>query len=116
MSKKDIEPKLSELMSNIAECEGLIAANIDGKVIIGQTLTDMDHNSLAKLCADIMKASVTLGGNLGKGDVKNTTVELDEGFAVIVGTEKVIYIGLVGIDGRPSLALLKRQLISIAKS
>ena len=45
---------------------------------------------------------------------KTTTIELEKGFAVLVGSEKTVLIALAGIDGRSSLALLKRNLISIS--
>lgn len=114
MSKETIEPKLAQLMDLVPECEGLIAADLDGNVIVGQTLTDMDHEKIAKACAKILKDSNTLGNDLGKGNVKNTTIELDGGYAVLVGSEKILLIALAGNDGRASLGLLKRNLIQIS--
>ncbi|MHA2050501.1 MAG: roadblock/LC7 domain-containing protein [Promethearchaeota archaeon] len=111
---KVLEQKLAELMDIVPECEGLIAADSSGKVLIGQTLTDMDHGKIAKACAAIIKDSNTLGKDIGKGGLKTTTIELDNGFAVLVGSEKNVLIALAGIDGRSSLALLKRNLISIS--
>jgi len=115
MSKEVIEKKLAQLMDTVPECEGLIAVNTaDGKVIIGQTITDMDHAKIAKTCMAIIKDSNTLGSNTGKGGLKTTTIELEEGFAVLVGSEKLVLIALAGIDGNASLGLLKRNLISIS--
>lgn len=113
MDKKLIEQKLAELMDIIPECEGLIAADANGKVIIGQTITETDHNAIAKACTSIIKESNTLGNNISKGKLKTTTIELDEGFAVLVGSDALILIALAGLDGRASLSLLKRNLISI---
>ena len=113
MSKKEIEPKLAKLMDLVPECEGLIAADSSGKVIVGQTLTDMDHGTIAKSCAAIIKDSNALGKNIGKGNLKNTTIELDEGFAVLVGNDKLVLIALAGTDGKASIGLIKRNLISI---
>lgn len=114
MSKELIEKKLAELMDTVPECEGLIAADTDGKVIIGQTITEMDHDKIAKACAAIIKDSNDLGSNIGKGELKNTTLELENGFAVVVGSEKTVLIALAGADGKASLGLLKRNLISIS--
>ncbi len=116
MSKDVIEPKLAKLMDAVPECEGLIAADNEGKVIVGQTITDMDHSKIAKACVSIIKESNALGENIGKGDLKNTTIELDDGFAVLVGTENIVLIALAGTDGKASLGLLKRNLISIISS
>jgi predicted regulator of Ras-like GTPase activity (Roadblock/LC7/MglB family) len=115
MSKEIIEKKLAELMDSVPECEGVIAANMDdGKVIIGQTLTEMNHAKIAKACTAIIKDSNTLGVDIAKGALKNTTIELEEGFAVLVGSKKLVLIALAGLDGRASLGLLKRNLISIS--
>jgi predicted regulator of Ras-like GTPase activity (Roadblock/LC7/MglB family) len=115
MSKKVIEEKLAELMDIVPECEGLIAADLQGKVIIGQTLTDMDHNKIAKACAAIIKDSNNLGNDIGKGSLRTTTIELEKGFAVLVGSDKIILIALAGIDGKSSLSLIKRNLKTISK-
>ena len=115
MSKADIEKKLAQLMDTVPECEGLIAADLNGKVIVGQTITEMDHAKIAKSCVSIIKNSNTLGTNIDKGSIKTLTIELEEGFAVLVGSEKSVLIALAGIDGNASLGLLKRNLISISK-
>jgi hypothetical protein len=41
MDKKVLEQKMSELMDLVPECEGLIASDLSGNVLIGQTITDM---------------------------------------------------------------------------
>ncbi|MEJ2279328.1 MAG: roadblock/LC7 domain-containing protein [Candidatus Lokiarchaeota archaeon] len=116
MNKEIIESKLAQLMDSIPEIEGLIAADADGNVLIGQTLTEMDHEKIAKACAQIIKDSNDLGKNvLGKGSLKNTTIALDEGFAVLVGSESLILIAIAATDAKASLALIKRNLISISK-
>ena len=114
MSKKEIENKLAQLMDTVPECEGLIAADLNGKVIVGQTITEMDHAKIAKSCVSIIKDSNALGSDIDKGSLKNTTIELEEGFAVLVGSEKTVLIALAGADGKASLGLLKRNLISIS--
>lgn len=114
MSKDVIEKKLAQLMDTVPECEGLIAADIDGKVIVGQTITEMDHAKIAKACVSIIKDSNAIAGLTDKGTLKTTNIELEEGFAVLVGSDKIILIALAGVDGQASLGLLKRNLISIS--
>lgn len=114
VDKKVLEQKLAELMDIVPECEGLIAADSSGKVLVGQTLTDMDHGKIAKACATIIKDSNALGSDIGKGNLKTTTIELDDGYAVMVGSDKNVLIALAGLDGRSSLGLLKRNLLSIS--
>jgi predicted regulator of Ras-like GTPase activity (Roadblock/LC7/MglB family) len=115
MSKEKIESELAKLMDIVPECEGLIAADANGKLIVGQTITDMDDEKIAKACAQILKDSNKLGQDIEKGSVRNTTIELENGYAVLVGSEKMVLIALAGADGRSSLGLLKRNLISITK-
>ncbi len=114
VDKKVLEQKLAELMDIVPETEGLIAADANGTVLVGQTITDMDHAKIAKACATIIKDSNNLGKDIGKGSLKTTTIELEKGYAVLVGSEKSVLIALAGVDGRSSLGLLKRNLISIS--
>ena len=51
MNKEELEQKLAQLMDTVPECEGLIAADTEGKVIIGQTITELNHSKIAKTCA-----------------------------------------------------------------
>jgi predicted regulator of Ras-like GTPase activity (Roadblock/LC7/MglB family) len=115
MSEEKIESELAKLMDIVPECEGLIAADLDGKVLVGQTITDMDDAKIAKACAQILKDSNKLGKDIEKGSVKNTTIELENGYAVLIGSDKLVLIALAGADGRASLSLLKRNLIKISK-
>ena len=112
--KEVIEKKLAELFDVVPETEGLIASDPEGKVIVGQTITDMDHNGIAKACATLIKNVNTLGENTGKGGLKTATIELEDGYGVIVSSDKGILIALAGLDGKASLSLLKRNLISIS--
>jgi len=115
MDKAVIEKKLAELMDMVPECEGLIAADLEGKVIVGQTILESDHDAIAQKCSAIIKESNDLGSIIKKGASKDITIELEEGFAVIVGGSDVILIAIAGTDGKASLGLLKRNLMSISK-
>ena len=112
--KESIEKKLAELFDIVPETEGLIASDLEGKVITGQTITDTDHNGIAKACATLIKNSNTIGENTGKGNLKSANIELEDGYVVIVSSDKGILIALAGLDGKASLSLLKRNLISIS--
>ena len=114
VNKEIIENKLAELFDIVPETEGLIASDLEGKVIVGQTITEMDHSGIAKKCSAIIKDSSDLGANTGKGAVKSATIELENGYAVIVGSDTGILIALAGLDGKASLSLLRRNLVSIS--
>lgn len=115
VDKKAIEKKLAELFDIVPETEGLIVSDLEGKVLVGQTITDMDHSAIAKTCLAIIKYSSTMGDNIGKGAFKTATIDLESGYAIIVKSDAIILIALAGLDGKASLTLLKRNLISISK-
>lgn len=116
MDKEEIESNLRDLMDLVPECEGLIAARKDNaEVIVGNTLTEMDHGKIAQAALKILEDSTDLRKNLGKGVVKNTMVTLEDGFAVLVEGNEEIFIALAGKDGRASLGLLKRNLESMTE-
>lgn len=115
VDKKVIEKKLAELFDIVPETEGLIVSDLEGKVLVGQTITDMDHSAIAKTCLAIIKYSSTMGDNIGKGAFKTATIDLESGYAIIVKSDAIILIALAGLDGKASLTLLKRNLISISK-
>jgi len=114
LNKEVIEKKLAQLFDVVPETEGLIASDLEGKVIVGQTITDMDHNGIAKACATIIKNTNALGETTGKGGIKTATIELENGYAVVVSSDDGILIALAGLDGKASISLLKRNLISIS--
>ncbi len=114
VDKEVIEKKLAQLFDVVPETEGLIASDLEGKVIVGQTITDMDHNGIAKACATLMKNANAFGGTTGKGGIKTATLELEDGYAVVVSSGNGILIALAGLDGKASISLLKRNLISIS--
>ncbi len=115
MKKEEIEPKLASLMDTVPECEGLIAADANGKVIVGQTITELDHGKIAKEIVTILNSAAALGKLLKKGATVDTTMEFNDGFAqVTVGTEGIL-IGIMGLDGRNSMSLLMRNMKSILK-
>ena len=115
VDKKAIEKKLAELFDIVPETEGLIVSDLEGNVIIGQTITDMNHSAIAKTCVAIIKYSSTMGDSIGKGAFKTATIDLESGYAVIVKSDAILLIALAGLDGKASLSLLKRNLISISK-
>jgi len=116
VDKKKLEQSLASLMDAVEECEGLIAIDNNGNVIIGQTLTEMSHDKIAKDCIQIIKISDILGGDTAKGKLQDITLTLEDGFLILVGSENINLIALAGIDALPSLALLRRNLINILSS
>ena len=79
--KKEFGPKLESIMSEISVCEGLVLAKNNGEVLIGQTLTEMDHTAIAKSITKIFKTKLDA---LGKGDLLEMTLGLNDGFLLAV--------------------------------
>lgn len=111
-SKEEFAPKLQSIMSEIAVCEGLVLAKNSGEVIIGQTLTDMDHNSIAKSISKIFKTKIDA---LNKGKMAEMTLGMDEGFLIAVKNKDLMVLGFLGTDGKSSVGLLLRQLKNLMK-
>ena len=113
MDKAELEPKLAGIMDAVSVCEGLIYAKITGsKVIVGQTLTEMDHAEIAKKVITMMRTKIDAAQ---KGEIMELTMGLNSGYIVAVRNEKEIVIGILGEDGKTSVALLSRQLRNIMK-
>ena len=109
VDKNEIEKVLGNLMDTIPEIEGLICAE-NGKVLIGQTLTDMDKQKISESCISILENGNTLSETIEKGGVKEINVRFDDGYAVVVGSPKLVFIALTGNDAAPSLGLIQRNL------
>ena len=110
MSKKEIEAMLERVMDQIPEVEGLIAVDAKGKKLSGQTITEMDHDAIIKSVLNVFKAANELGTNVEKGQVKVIRVNSAEGYTIIVGSQKLILIGITGLDAVNSLSLVVRNL------
>ncbi|WP_457557793.1 hypothetical protein [Candidatus Harpocratesius sp.] len=110
MNIEEIGPKLSDVMDVVPVCEGLILAKISGEVLIGQTLIEMDHSNIAKNLSKLFEADLS---NIGKGNIQDFTINLENGAIIAVKNDEHMLIGLLGSDGKSSVGLLVRQLRNI---
>ncbi len=111
-SKEELAPKLQSIMSELSVCEGLVLAKNNGEVLLGQTLTDMNHDSIAKSVSKMFKTKID---NLSKGNISEMTLGLEEGFLIAVKNKNLMVLGFLGTDGKSSVGLLLRQLKNIMK-
>ncbi|MCP4760724.1 MAG: roadblock/LC7 domain-containing protein [archaeon] len=111
----DIEAKLAQLMSDIAEIEGIVAFDAGGKVISGQTIEEKDKNKIAKTASSLIGNLKPFGESIGKGNVNEVTLNMDEGYAVILFGEKHSIAAFVGKDDKNQLALLSRSIRNLLK-
>ncbi|MHA1132580.1 MAG: hypothetical protein ACTSQI_13470 [Candidatus Helarchaeota archaeon] len=110
MSAKEIEAMLERIMDQIPEVEGLIACDANGKKLSGQTITEMDHSAIIKSVLDIFKAATEVGAKVEKGEVNEVRVNAKDGYITIVGSNKLVLIGIAGLDAVNSLSLIGRNL------
>ncbi|MBN2157074.1 MAG: roadblock/LC7 domain-containing protein [Candidatus Lokiarchaeota archaeon] len=113
MSKEEIEPKLANIMSEIAEVEGIVAFDPKGYVISGQTIANDDTSKIAKAASELLPRLTLLGSNISKGSPKELTITLSKGYAVIAYGSKYSIICFVGQDAKNQLGLISRQIKSI---
>ena len=110
MSKDQLEPKLAELMQNIPEIEGIIAFSPEGKIITGQTIEDMDKDSIAAKASKLLENLKSFGSEIGKGNVIEITINYEEGYVVIAFGEKYSILSFVDSTNKMQLGLLSRGL------
>ena len=108
ISAEEMEPKLAATMDAVPECEGLIYAYTSGEVIIGQTITEMDLAAIAENASTLVQTEI--GKPTHKAGVKDVTIDLDKGTIIIVIKADAMILGLLGVDGKNSEGLLRRQL------
>jgi predicted regulator of Ras-like GTPase activity (Roadblock/LC7/MglB family) len=112
MDKKQLEKRLSSLMDEISEIEGLIALDLKGTVLVGQTITEMDKAVIAKTALDTFAKAKILGKSTAKGGVQAINISMDKGSACIVGNDQLIIMSIQGTDAANSIALILRSLKS----
>ena len=110
MSSKEIEAMLERIMDQIPEVEGLIACDGSGKKLSGQTITEMDHDAIIKSVIAVFKAGTDVGAKVEKGKVNEVIVNAEDGYVTIVGSSKLILIGIAVLDAVNSLSLIGRNL------
>ena len=115
MSKAEIEPKLANIMSEIAEVEGIVAFDPKGKIISGQTIAGDDTEKIGKAASDLLPRLTLLGSSIQKGSPKDITITLSHGYAVVAYGLKFSIICFVGEDAKTQLGLVARHIKSIVK-
>ena len=112
MKKEEVEPQLQQVMDAVPVCEGLLFAKTNGEVLVGQTITEMDHKAIAKSIGQMVNSK---HDSVNKGALVDLTIGLEKGYLVAVVKDDEQLIGLLGEDGKTSVGLLLRQLKNIFK-
>ncbi|MHA1835645.1 MAG: roadblock/LC7 domain-containing protein, partial [Candidatus Odinarchaeia archaeon] len=103
MSNSELEQKLSRLMDEIPEIEGIIAFSSDGSEITGQTITEMDKDQLIEKALSVIKESSELSSLAGKGDFTGITLSGKEGYIIIENSKNVNIIALADKEAAHSI-------------
>ena len=80
------------------------------KVIVAQTITDMDHDTIAKSTITTIEDASKLGGAIEKGVVTELSLKAAEGYCVIVASDDIALMVLTGEDAASSVGLILRNL------
>lgn len=110
LGKKEIELILAEIMDTIPELEGIIAASSTGKVVAGQTLRDMDHNTIITSIVTLLKETKGVAKSVEQGATNALYLENVKGYTVAVTASKTMIVAIAGKDAAPSLGLIMRSL------
>jgi len=115
VEKEKVEQALAQIMDQIPEVEGLIAADYNGNVLIGQTLTEMNHKKLIEETLSVINASKKLSKEIEKGGIKEIRLSSEEGFTLIILGKDLVFCAITGTDAAPSLGLIVRNLTVVLK-
>jgi predicted regulator of Ras-like GTPase activity (Roadblock/LC7/MglB family) len=110
LGKKEVEQILAEIMDTIPELEGIIAASNTGKVVTGQTLTEMDHSAIVSSVVTVLKETKLVNKAVDQGPTQALYLETDKGYTVAVTASKTIVVAIAGKDAAASLGLIIRSL------
>ncbi|MEM2109359.1 MAG: roadblock/LC7 domain-containing protein [Candidatus Odinarchaeota archaeon] len=113
MDPKVIEEKLATMMDEIPEIEGLIAFENNGKVICGQTLTELDKKKLTALSIELLKKSSEIASASDKGSASTISLTTEKGYLVIETKSGFSILALLGKEASSSLSLVIRALKTI---
>ncbi len=113
MDPKIIENKLAAMMDEIPEIEGLLAFDNNGRLICGQTLTELDKNKLISISTEVFKDSSELAASADKGKVSTVTITTDKGYLIIEMKTGFSILALLGVEAASSLSLVIRSLKTV---
>jgi len=116
VSAEEIEGKLAKMMDEIPEIEGLIAFDAEGKLITGQTITELDNDKICNKSLDVFNKALELGKITEKNNIKEIIFYAEEGNIIIAGSKNLNIIALIGKDAAHSIALVMRALRTLVES
>lgn len=103
-------------MRSIENLEGIIViSRIDGSVIVGQTIFELEHENIAKEALELVTRASKLGIAVEKGGNEEVFVGLQEGFVVVVGTGNTILAGIASADAKPERGIITIKLRKLAE-
>ena len=114
MSKK-LEKEATEFRNEISELEGLLIGKLDGSKLWGDTLKDLNHEFILSSASVVVRAMKKLRESVEKKDIKTIDTEVEDGYIIIIATDKALIVAFFGKDAKAQLAMNKMNLRRFAQ-
>jgi predicted regulator of Ras-like GTPase activity (Roadblock/LC7/MglB family) len=112
MSDEELMGNLAWLMQVVPECEGVIAADKQGKLIGGKTLIERDLDAIAKKMKTVLDAS-EFNDVLEKGKPIEIILNWENGYMIVMTDDKKIIGAMLGGEDKLQISVLSRRLRQI---
>lgn len=100
------------LMQVVPECEGVVAAEKNGKLIGGKTLIDRDLGAIAKKMKSLLDAS-DFNDVIEKGNIIEVILSWESGYMIVMTDDKKIIGAMLGEEDKLQISVLSRRLRQI---
>ena len=117
-SVQKIKETISRIMDDVPSIEGIIVSKVNGTIVASQTIVSYDESTLQSFVGAVLDAAKLLAkasNNVKKGVLRDILVNGGKGSFLMVGASDIVVISLVGLDGRPHIALIRKKLEALLK-
>jgi predicted regulator of Ras-like GTPase activity (Roadblock/LC7/MglB family) len=104
----------TEFRDEIPELEGLLIGKLDGEVLWGDTLKDLNHKLILASASVAVRATEKISHGIDKKSINQLDIELSGGYVTIIVLKKGLVLGFYGEDARAQLGIIKKNLGTFA--
>jgi len=104
----------TEFRDEIPELEGLLIGKLDGEVLWGDTLKDLNHKLILASASVAVRATEKISQGIDKKSINQLDIELSGGYVTIIVLKKGLVLGFYGEDARAQLGIIKKNLGTFA--
>lgn len=118
VSVDKVRETISRIMDEVPTIEGIIVSKVNGQIVAAQTITHFEEAVLQSFVRQILDSARLLASassSVKKGVLRDVLVNSSKGSFLMVGVSDIVIISLVGIDGKPHIALIRKKLEAILK-